>query len=311
MTFEVSVTDHDGHPIHGLTTQSFKLLDNKSPQPITSFKEVSASPQSLHAFLVIDAVNVPYTRLAYERSELDKFLKSSGGKLAQPTTIAILTDKGAQISNGFTTDGEALKASFDQADIGLRTIRRDTGFWGADERVQISLTALGQLLQYSGTLPGRKAIIWISPGWPLLSGARVNLESKQQKQIFGDVVSYYRQMQQDHVTLYDVNPLGPEQNLLQTDYYQSFLKGVGKPSDTELADLSLQVLAAHSGGIVATGSSDVAGNLAKDLTDAASWYEITENMVPSEHPDEYHHVQVTVDQSGATVRTRDGYYGQP
>ena len=71
------------------------------------------------------------------------------------------------------------------------------------------------------------------------------------------------------------------------------------------------MLAAHSGGIVATGSSDVAGNLAKDLTDAASWYEITENMVPSEHPDEYHHVQVTVDQSGATARTRDGYYGQP
>ena len=311
ITFDVSVTDHEGHAVHGLTVQSFKLLDNKAQQAVTSVREVSAGQQTLHAILVIDAVNVPYTRVAYERSELDKFLKASDGKLAQPTTIAILTDKGAQISKTFTTDGEALKTAFDQAEIGLRTIRRDTGIWGADERVQISLTALQQLIAYSGTLPGRKAIVWISPGWPLLSGARITLDDKQQKQIFGDVVSYYRQMQQANVTLYDVNPLGPEENLLQTDYYQSFLKGVSKPSDTELADLSLQVLTAHSGGVVSTESRDVAGNLAKDLDDARTWYEVTETMVPSEHPDEYHHVQVNVDRAGATARTRDGYYGQP
>ena len=311
ITFNVAVTTGDGHAVHGLKAQNFKLLDNKAEQAITSVKEVSMGQQPLHAILVIDAVNVPYTRVAYERDQLDKYLKASGGTLAQPTTIAILMDKGAQISKGFTTDGTALRAAFDQAEIGLRSIRRDTGIWGADERVQISLNALQQLIAYSGTLPGRKAVVWISPGWPLLSGARINLDDKQQKRIFADVVSYSRQMQAANVTLYDVNPLGPEENLDRADYYQSFLKGVSKPSDTELADLSLQVLAAQSGGIVSTSDSDVAGNLAKDLVDASSWYEITEKAVPAERPDEYHHVQVSVDQPGMKVRTRDGYYAQP
>ena len=311
MTFDVSVSTGDGHPVHGLRAQNFKLIDNKEEQALASFKEVPAGAQPLHAIVVIDAVNVPYTRVAFEREELDKYLKANGGRLAQPTTIAILTDKGAQISQGFTDDGNALRASFDKADIGLRTIRRDSGFWGADERVGISLTALQQLIAYSATLPGRKAIVWISPGWPLLSGAQVTLEDKQQKRIFVDVVSYSRQMQQARVVLYDVNPLGPEEDLLRTDYYQGFLKGVSKPSETEIADLSLQVLTAQSGGVVSAGNSDVAGNLAKDLEDAGSWYEITERTGAPEHPDEYHHVQISVDQRGVTARTRDGYYAQP
>ena len=311
LTFNVSVTSGDGRAVHGLTAADFKLTDNKAQRTISSVTERTPGTQPLHAILVIDSVNVPFTRVAYERDQLDKFLKASGGTLAQPTTIAILTDKGAQISNGFTTDGNALRASFDQAEIGLRTIRRDTGIWGADERVQISLTALKQLIAYSGKLPGRKAILWISPGWPLLSGARIDLDNTQQKRIFSDIVTYSQQMQQANVTLYAINPLGPEENLDRTDYYQSFLKGVSKPSDTQLADLSLQVLAAHSGGIVTTGNSDVAGNLAKDLQDAGAWYEVTEAAPAPEHPDEYHHVQVTVDRPGTTVRTRDGYYTQP
>jgi VWFA-related protein len=311
VTFNVSVTTSDGRPVQGLTAKDFKLLDDKAEQPIDSVKEVSTASQSLHAIIVIDAVNVLYTRVAYERDELDKFLKSNGGKLAQPTTIAILTDKGAQISNGFSTDGNELKAAFDKAEIGLRTIRRDTGIYGADERVQISLTALQQLIAYGGTIPGRKAIVWISPGWPLLSGERITLSDKQQKGIFADVVSYYRLLQQARVTLYDVNPLGPEQDLIRSDYYQSFLKGVSKPDATDLADISLQVLAVHSGGIVTTSNSDIAGNIAKNLEAARSGYEITARTLPPERPDEYHHIQVTVDRPGVTARTIDGYYAQP
>ena len=311
VAFPVAVTTSDGRAVHGLTAQNFKLLDNKAPVAIASVKEVTAEQQALHAILVLDAVNVPFTRLAYERDQIEKYLKSNGGKLAQPTTIVIVMDKGAQISKGFTTDGNALRASLDKEQIGLREIRRDSGIWGADERVQISLTALQQILGYSSTIPGRKAVVWVSPGWPLLSGARITLDDKQQKRIFADVVSYSRQMQQANVILYDVNPLGPEEDLLRADYYQSFLKGVSKPADTDLADLSLQVLAAQSGGLVATGSSDAAGNLQKDLEDARSWYEVTAQTAVPEHPDEYHHIQISVDRPGAVARTVNGYYAQP
>ena len=311
MTINVAVEAAHGAAPDALTAADFKLLDNKAGKAITSVRRVTADQGPLSAILVVDAVNTNFTRVAYVRGQVEKFLKANGGRLEQPTTIAILTDKGAEISPGFSKDGNALNAALQHADIGLREIRRDSGIWGADERVQISLTALQQIIDYGGTLPGRKIVMWISPGWPLLSGARIELDSKQQKQIFGDVVSYSAKMQKANVTLYNINPLGPEENLLRADFYQSFLKGVSKPGQTDVADLSLQVLAEHSGGLVATSNSDVAGNLTRYTEDAKTWYELTFDTAVPEQPNEYHHIEVSVDKPGVTARTRDGYYAQP
>ncbi len=310
-TFNVTVTPSGSTAASTLTAQDFKLLDNKTDKPIVSVNRVTPPTVPVSAIIVIDAVNVPYIRLAYAREQVEKFLKSNGGHLAQPTTIAVLTDKGAQITNGFSTDGNALSSSLSTFDIGLREIRRNSGVWGADERVQISLTALHQLLAYGANIKGRKIVLWVSPGWPLLSGPRIDLDAKQQNGIFADVVSYSRQLQQGNITMYDINPLGPEENLNRADYYQSFLKGITKPNGTDVADLSLQVLAAQSCGLVITGNSDVAGNLAKCEDDTRGWYELTFDMAAAEHPNEYHHIQVEVDKPGVTARTRDGYYAQP
>jgi hypothetical protein len=111
--------------------------------------------------------------------------------------------------------------------------------------------------------------------------------------------------------LYNVNPLGPEESPLRADFFQDFVKGVSKPNQTDLADLSLQVLAVQSGGLALHGTSDVAGNLRKCLADTESWYEITLDAAIAERPNEYHHIQVTLDKPGLTARTRDGYYAQP
>lgn len=75
-------------------------------------------------------------------------------------------------------DGNALIAELNEHESGLRTIRRSQGIYGASERVQLSLRALEQLTEYESARPGRKLVIWISPGWPLLSGPREELTSK-------------------------------------------------------------------------------------------------------------------------------------
>jgi VWFA-related protein len=309
--FNVIVTPKSGPPVTGLRKEDFKLMDNKAAQPITSFREVSAAQEPVKVILLIDAVNTDFGRVSYVRDEVQKFLRADSGHLAHPTTIAVLTDKGAEMEKEFSTDGEGLSASLDHYTSGLREINRSSGIWGADERVQISLAAVGQLASYAATIPGRKILLWVSPGWPLLSGPRAELDSKQQQQIFGDVVAYSRQFRDANLTLYNVNPLGPEENQLRADYFQDFVKGVSKPNQTDIADLSLQVLAVQSGGLALYGNSDVAGSLRKCLTDTESWYEITFDATIAERPNEYHHIQVTVDKPGLTARTRDGYYAQP
>jgi VWFA-related protein len=307
----VEAETKSGEPVSGLTQQDFKLLDNGAPQNMTSFKEVSAGQEQVEVIVLIDAVNANFDTASYVRDQVQKFLGLNGGKLTQSTTIAVLTDKGVQAANGFSTDGNALLAELNQNTSGLREINRTAGFWGATERLQICLNAVRQVGQFGAGLPGRKIVLWISPGWPLLSGPRMDLDANQERQIFGDVVSLSTQLREANVTIYNINPLGPGENLMRADYYEEFTKGVNKPSQVDIADLSLQVLAVQSGGLALEGSTDVAGSLVRCLKDVRTWYEITFPAGVPEKPDEYHHVEVKVDKPGVTARTRDGYYAQP
>ncbi len=308
---DVVVAPRSGPPIAGLQRQDFTLVDNKTPRTIESFKAVSSGQETVQVILLIDAVNIDFNRVSYVRQEMQKFLRANGGHLSNPTTIAVLTDKGLQMQKSFTIEGNALSASLDHYTIGLRDIPPGAGIWGANERVQISLTAVRELTAYAASTPGRKIVLWASPGWPLLSGPNIQLDRKQQQQIFNDVVSFSTQLRQANLVLYNINPLGPEENLLRADYYRAFVKGVSKPDQTDLADLSLQVLAVQSGGLALVGSSDVAAALKRCLEDTESWYEITFQAPVPERPNEYHHVDVTVNKPSLTARTRDGYYAKP
>ncbi len=308
----VAVTEKSGAPVAGLTQQDFTLSDNNASAPITAFRAATPATEPVQVVLVLDAVNTPFTEVAYEQSQLQKFLKSNDGKLAYPTNLAVITDTGTQSEQAFTTDGNALSASLDHYSAGLRELRRSAGIYGADERLDLSLKAVRQLTGYvAGLPPGRKILVWISPGWPLLSGPRIQLDSKQQKQIFANVVSFSTQLRAANVTLYSINPLGAQENLLRANYYQEFLKGVGNPGKVDLGDLALPVLALQSGGLALQGSTDVAGMLRRCFEDLQSWYEISLDPAPADTPETYHHVDLKVDKPGVSVRTRDGYYTQP
>lgn len=306
---DVQVDTKKGVPVPGLKDTDFTLLDNNQPRKLTGFRELNKTDYPTRAILVFDAVNTRYQNVSYERIEVDKFLKQSGATVPVPMELAVLTDTGIRIQNGFTQDTGALDNLLNNAVIELREITRAAGFWGADERLDDSIRAMQQLMQYSDSLPGRKLILWVSPGWPLLSGPEVELDSRQREQIFQNIVSFSSMMRHGDVTLDMLDPLGPGESLMREDYYLSFLKGIRRPNDTDLGDLSVQVLALQSGGTV-TNSSDVASLIRKALTDADDWYEFTFDAPPADKPDEYHHLTVKVDQPGLIARTRDGYYAQ-
>lgn len=306
----VAVTEKSGAPVAGLAQQDFTLADNNASVPITSFRAATIASEPVHVLLVLDAVNTRFSEVAYEQNQLQKFLKSNGGKLAYPTNIAVITDTGVQSEQTFTTDGNSLSASLDHYSAGLRDIRRDTGIYGADERLDLSLNAIHQLTTYAATQPGRKILIWLSPGWPLLSGPGIELTGKQQKQIFANIMSFSTQLREANVTLYSVNPLGAEEGVLRANYYQEFVKGISSPGKVDLGDLALPVLALQSGGLALQGSTDVADSLRKCFRDLQSWYEIDFDPPPAEASESYHHVDLKVDRPGLVVRTRDGYYTQ-
>ncbi len=306
----VAVTEKNGSEAPPLQQQDFTVLDNKQHETLTSFRAVQGSATSPKVVIVIDAVNIDYTRLAYERDQIGKFLTANGGHLERPTALAVVTDTGIQMQQNFTTDGNALGAALKQQVIGLRTNRRSSGFYGANDRIQLSLNALHGLAVREAQEPGRKVVLWVSPGWPILSGPRVDLDNKQENQIFGSVMNFSTELRQARITLYSVDPLGAGTSVLRTLYYQDFLKGVSKPSQVALGDLALQVLAVQSGGLALNFNNDVAKLMQQCIDDTERYYELSFAPAPGE-PGQYHHIEVKLSTPGLVAHTRDGYYTQP
>jgi VWFA-related protein len=308
MTIRVSVSARNGTPVEGLTKNDFSLFDNKHQEPITGFQALSVTPTRI--IIVLDAVNLPYNEVSFARQQIEQFLSSNGGHLAQPTTLAVLQDRGMQIQPGFTTDGNALRASLDQFSIGLRALTRSAGFYGATERLEISLTNFKMLVS---KLPkdGRKQIIWISPGWPLLSGPGVELNQSQRIRAFNDVVAITTELYRSHTVVDAVNPIGTVEDVGRTNFYQSFLHAPRSQKDIDLGDLGLQVFAEQSGGLVLNGSNDISGLVQHAVDQSKSGYELTFVPAPGEHENEYHELQIKVQRPGVTVHTTAGYYARP
>jgi VWFA-related protein len=316
ITLDVVVTDKSGTPTPGLQQQDFTLLDNKQPAKILSFDAkqgggATADPP-VEVILVVDEVNSTFRSIAVERDQLEKFLRRNGGELDRPTSMVFFSDKGAAIGSTSSRDGNVLLGELNEHQTALRTVTRSQGIYGAGDRIKLSLNALEQLITYEATRPGRKLVIWISPGWPLLSGPREELTSKDQNGVFGTIVALSDGLRQARITLSSIDPLGTaDAGGFRTIYYESFLKGIKKPSQVHIGNVGLQVLATQSGGRALNSSNDVAGEIETCVADANAFYVLTFDGLPGDGPDEYHALELKIDKPGLTARTRTGYYAQP
>lgn len=311
---DVVVTDKDGNPQPGLQQSDFSILDDKLPLNIASFRAIDGSgpAEPLHVIILLDAVNTGIRTMGYERLELEKFLRQNGGHLALPTSLVFVTDTTTEIQPKSTLDGNALADVVGSKETGLRISGRSQGVYGAMDRLNMSLNALKRIIAYEANQPGRKLLVWFSPGWPLLSGPRIDLTKKNQEWLFNNIVEFSRDLRESRITLYSVDPLGSgEAASFRVSYYKGFLKGVPSPNKAEPADLALQVLATQSGGKALNSSNDLAQLMASCVIDAKAYYTLAFDAVPADHPDEYHSLEIKVDKPGLTARTRTGYYAQP
>jgi VWFA-related protein len=317
ITLDVQVTDKSGAAVRGLQKQDFTLLDDKQPKNILSFQAVdnaaaSAADPPVEIVLVVDAVNAPFQTVNYERNEIKKFLQQNGGKLALPVSLIVFTDGGTKIQDGSSRDGNALAALYDQYDTGLRSINRSQGFYGAADRFDLSLKTLTRIIEYEEPRPGRKLMIWFSPGWPLLSGPNVELSHKGQQQLFNSIVAASDGLRQARITLYSIDPLGlADAASIRISYYEEFLKGVASATHALPGNLGLQVLTVQSGGRVLNSSNDLTAEIARCTADAEAYYVVSFDAARADQANEYHSLAVTIDKPGITARTRTGYYAQP
>jgi VWFA-related protein len=316
MTLDVVVTDKSGTPQPGLQQTDFTLVDNKQPQTILSFHAVdgtvAAPDPPIEVILVIDRVNTSFQSSANERQQVEKFLRQNDGHLAQPVSLVFFADSGTQLGKTATRDGNALIAAIDQSDSSLRTIRRSEGIYGASDRFELSIRALNGLAAFEANKPGKKIVVWISPGWPLLSGPHVDLTAKQHQQLFNEIIGASTALSQARITLYSVDPLGTaDAGGFRTSYYEEFVKGVNSERKALFGNLALQVLATQSGGRVLNSSNDISGQIATCIADANAFYVLSFEGPAADGPNDYHALEVKIGKPGLKARTRTLYYAQP
>ncbi|HEY1499155.1 MAG TPA: VWA domain-containing protein [Acidobacteriaceae bacterium] len=315
VSFNIVVTDKSGHPVSGLKQEDFSLLDNKQPATIRSFQahaidDPQNNPEAM--VILIDDVNANFSTVSVVRTQLENYLRSGGGKLAIPVGILMLTDTGLDQVAPLSSDGTMLANALHQKEGQLHDIPRSTGFYGGEERLQISLRALSSLGNYLGKVGGRKLVVWIGPGWPIFDNPNVMIGPQQQRNLFSAIVNLSGMLREAGVSIDSVDPVGPTDAASSRNFlWEDFVKPVTKPTKADPGALALQVFAMHSGGQVLYGSNDISGEVVKCAADTTAWYTLSFDPQRADAPNAWHDVEVKINKPGLKIRTNNGYYAQP
>ncbi len=340
----VVVKNRQGDPVAGLEAKDFVVLDNKTSQTISAIETpgstASATTQPVQVILLLDAVNTTFGEFSYAREQTLKFLRQNGGRLEHPTCLAVWSDQGLRAQLKATQDGNLLAHQLEATDITARTtlLAKDQH---EVEDFQSSLQTLQAIAEDEAKIVGRKMLIWVGPGWPMLTGSGYNSSTRDKERDFAAIVDVSTALRQAQIALYNVSlkrsqrvglrdqPVqamrdmsaaeapgasrsGPSMSAgAESADYKEFLRPVKSFHDADSGNLALQVLAIQSGGRVLDPGNDIAGKIVACEADANGFYSMSFVPKASKHPNEYHEVRLRVAYPGAVTQATGGFYGQP
>jgi VWFA-related protein len=318
-----------GPPVSNLQQQDFTIFDNNVPQTITSFEAIDGSHAQISLIVVLDALSVTSRVKATALEDIKRFLTADGGELAYPTTVDFVTAKGLEFEAGPSRDGKAIAASLNKHATAIRNNGDIAGPRERENQVAVSFQAFAELVALERDNPGRKIILWVSPGWPPVvpPDYEHKASEKQVQQVrlqkFGNIVQLAKQLREGQITVYSIEPpaLGALGDLdsgftngrthLRPSHSDADVAGVGSPSEVRWDDLGLEALALRSGGLALYPGNDLASSLRECLAHSSPFYELSFDPVLTNEPNHYHQLKVEVAKPGLTARTRQGYYSQP
>ena len=171
---------------------------------------------------------------------IEKFLRQNGGHLAQPTSIFILSSLGLHVQPAPSKDGNALATALDQATGTVRSRGTAGDVFGQAEQFQTSISTLTGIADNEAHKPGRKVLIWIGPGWPMLTDRRFIQTNESKEGYFHTVVSLSKKLREARITLYSIYAVV---GVSSHGLFEAFLKPLQEPRKAETGYLALQVLA--------------------------------------------------------------------
>ena len=238
---DVTVTDAEHRPVHGLVRSDFIIKEDGKPQPIRDFEEYGAArppsqtaPAQLPAnvytnaeppppntsavnVLLLDSVTTGLFKglkmapenLAYARLQAIKYLK----RMPLGTRLAILQlGNGLRVVQGVTTDQTILLAAMNAASYkpaaGAFASFPGEACSAANTQSQLVVDALEKAAAFLAGIKGRKNLIWFTPGIPWLTDYPAFSSVRCLNDYTPRLHRAYGLLNEAQVALYPVDPRG-------------------------------------------------------------------------------------------------------
>jgi VWFA-related protein len=344
---DVTVTDSKGHPIHGLTAADFTVKEDGRPQPIKNFEEFgkdkpktgstsgpslppdvysnqqSAQPQTQAVdILLFDQVSTGISRGLQPSPEAIKDAKEAATQYLKEipagTRTAVMTTDGSglHLLQDFTTHRDLLIAAVNSITFHIIPDAHWEPAPGpppcptANFQSQQALNALNQTALFTSAIPGRKNLLFFTPGvpwltdYPYFAGISCFLidYTSQLQQVYGKLTAA-------RVALYPIDARG-----LYNDPAEDASRG-GRPVNNPIGfnssvyedEKTLDDFAKATGGKAHYGGIDLLGALRDDAATGADYYALSYVPPLSKYDGKYHKIEVTVDRPKVQLEYRRGY----
>ncbi|MGB5890647.1 MAG: VWA domain-containing protein, partial [Thermoanaerobaculia bacterium] len=306
--------------------------------------------QRLHLVIYVDNFNIrPFNRNRVFR-RLREFLQS---KLSRDDRVMLVSyDRSLHLRHEFTSDaqiiagalfeleglsGFGVQADSDRRDIVRAIEEATTGIdvtWrvrqyaeSAFNDLSFSLDALNEIVSWLAGLPGRKAVLYVSDGLPMVPGEDLFYMVNERFKNESSVLSMAREFDasrrfmeltaranSNRVTFYTLDAAGLRPP--QTSSVDSPTVGTaGVQSFTESVYISniqapLLMMAEETGGQTIYNTNDVGAGLERIASDFRSYYSLGYTPTHS-GSGRYYKIEVKVNRKGLRVRHREGYRDKP
>lgn len=331
----VRVADGSGKPDRDLNQADFTVFDNDQPRNLVSFRSVEGLAAQAHVVIVLDAVNNPTRQVRSFGKAVEKFLSAGDGPLPLAVSLGVFANDHIEF-NSLSQDRAALLAEFRSRAANLHatgciavpehdeTVDTSGILRGGmhatpsaalaclNDRFVASLSALNFLANDQINIPGRAIVIWMGPGWPLLTNKEFTPDPPPLKENFFDqLVEVSTALREAQVTLDAV--ASPDQDIRGSAISErgfDFFEGIASPEQVRAGNLGLHALAHQTGGNIVADEHDISGQLRQCFEDAESYYVLAFDAPAAAAFGEYHTLGIKVDKPGLNVRANTLYYAE-
>ncbi len=340
---DVVATDSNGKPITNLNADDFKVLENGRPQRVANFSfhqpAAQAAPRTVSLppgivtnepvyaassmnVILFDSANGDATEHVYARDQLLKFLATS--EIHEPLAIFALHND-LKLLHDFTTDGKALHAAVaayrppaafqagESIESRASAFSNNGNFHTSDRNIETTLNQLNALAKVLVGYPGRKNLLWLSEGFPLVLfpdiASQTNMSGQDLRSAGNGPNAKDNMMTGANLTSYAALVKKVSDSLMNAHVAIYPVDAAGLGRDSHLAaQNTMNDMAQMTGGRVFTNRNDIALGMKNSLDDGSIYYTLEYYPDNKQWDGQFRAIKVSVDRPGINLRYREGYY---